>query len=57
MNECRGGLRHLYKPASAGTGLRSFKIRQLSRKYKDPPEGCEEAIALVLAQAQALADD
>ncbi len=32
-------------------------IRQLLRKYKYPPEGCEEAIALVLAQAQALADD
>ena len=32
-------------------------IRQLLRKYKYPPEGCEEAITLVLAQAQALADD
>ena len=32
-------------------------IRQLLRKYKYPPEGQEAAIALVLAQAQALADD
>ncbi len=32
-------------------------IRQLLRKYKYPPEGCEEAIGLVLAQAQALADE
>ena len=32
-------------------------IRQLLRKYKYPPEGCEEAIALVLEQAEALADD
>ena len=32
-------------------------IRQLLRKYKYPPDGCEEAIGLVLAQAQALADD
>ena len=32
-------------------------IRQLLRKYKYPPEGCEEAIALVLKQAEALADD
>jgi type I restriction enzyme, R subunit len=32
-------------------------IRQLLRKYKYPPEGQEEALALVLAQAQALADD
>jgi type I restriction enzyme, R subunit len=32
-------------------------IRQLLRKYKYPPEGCEEALALVLKQAEALADD
>ncbi len=32
-------------------------IRRLLRKYKYPPEGCEEAIALVLKQAEALADD
>ena len=32
-------------------------IRQLLRKYKYPPEGCEAAIALVLKQAEALADD
>jgi type I restriction enzyme R subunit len=32
-------------------------IRQLLRKYKYPPEGCEEAIGLVLKQAEALADD
>jgi hypothetical protein len=32
-------------------------IRQLWRKYKYPPEGCEEAIALVLQQVEALADD
>ena len=32
-------------------------IRQLLRKYKRPPEGCEEAIGLVLKQAVALADD
>jgi type I restriction enzyme R subunit len=32
-------------------------IRQLLRKYKYPPEGCEEAIGLVLKQAEVLADD
>ena len=32
-------------------------IRQLLRKYKYPPERCEEAIALVLKQAETLADD
>jgi type I restriction enzyme R subunit len=32
-------------------------IRQLLRKYKYPPEGCEEAIGLVLKQAEALADE
>ncbi|MCF7675641.1 MAG: HsdR family type I site-specific deoxyribonuclease, partial [Akkermansiaceae bacterium] len=32
-------------------------IRQLLRKYKYPPEGYEEAIGLVLKQAEALADD
>ncbi len=32
-------------------------IRQLLRRYKYPPEGYEDAIGLVLAQAQALADD
>ena len=31
-------------------------IRQLLRKYKYPPEGQEEAIGMVLKQAQALAD-
>lgn len=31
-------------------------IRQLLRKYKYPPDGCEEAIALVLKQAEELAD-
>ena len=30
-------------------------IRQLLRKYRYPPEGCEEAIGLVLKQAEALA--
>ncbi len=33
-----------------------FDLRFL-RKYKYPPEGCEQAIALVLKQAEALADD
>ena len=32
-------------------------IRQLLRKYKYPPEGQDAAIALVLQQAEALADD
>ncbi len=32
-------------------------ILQLFRKCKYPPEGCEEAIALVLKQAEAQADD
>ena len=32
-------------------------IRQLLRKYKYPPEGCEDAIALVLQQAEALAEE
>ena len=32
-------------------------IRQLLRKYKYPPDGQEDAIALVLKQAEALADD
>ena len=32
-------------------------IWQLLRKYKYPAEGCYEVIGLVLAQAQALADD
>jgi type I restriction enzyme R subunit len=32
-------------------------IRRLLRNYKYPPEGLEAAIALVLGQAQALADD
>jgi type I restriction enzyme R subunit len=32
-------------------------IRQLLRKYKYPPEGQEEALALVLQQAEALADE
>ncbi|MEO8613613.1 MAG: type I restriction enzyme endonuclease domain-containing protein [Luteolibacter sp.] len=31
-------------------------IRQLLRKYKYPPEGYEDAIALVLKQAEELAD-
>ncbi len=31
-------------------------IRQLLRKYKYPPEGYEDAIAMVLKQAEALAD-
>jgi type I restriction enzyme, R subunit len=31
-------------------------IRQLLRKYKYPPEGQEEAIAMVLKQAEVLAD-
>lgn len=31
-------------------------IRRLLRKYKYPPEGQEEAIAMVLKQADALAD-
>jgi type I restriction enzyme, R subunit len=30
-------------------------IRQRLRKYKDPPEGCEEAIGLVLKQAAVFA--
>jgi type I restriction enzyme R subunit len=32
-------------------------IRQLLRKYKYPPEGYEEAIGLVLRQAEALAEE
>jgi len=32
-------------------------IRQLLRKYKYPSEGQEDAIALVLKQAEALAED
>ena len=32
-------------------------IRQLLRKYKYPPEGQEDAISLVLKQAEAMADD
>ncbi len=32
-------------------------IRQLLGKCKYPPEGCEEAICLVLQQAEALAND
>jgi len=32
-------------------------IKQLLRKYKYPPEGLEAAIALVLKQAEALADE
>jgi type I restriction enzyme R subunit len=32
-------------------------IKQLLRKYKYPPEGQEAAVALVLKQAEALADD
>ena len=32
-------------------------IRQLLRKYKYPPEGYEDAIAWVLKQAEALADE
>ena len=32
-------------------------IRQLLKKYKYPPEGYDEAIGLVLKQAEALADD
>ncbi|MEY3896518.1 MAG: hypothetical protein RLZZ214_2038, partial [Verrucomicrobiota bacterium] len=39
----------------SGRAKMRILIRQLLRKYKYPPEGCEEAIALVLAQA--LADD
>ena len=31
-------------------------IRQLLRKYKYPPEGYENAITLVLKQAEELAD-
>jgi type I restriction enzyme R subunit len=31
-------------------------IRRLLRKYKYPPEGQEEAVAMVLKQAEALAD-
>ena len=31
-------------------------IKRLLRKYKYPPEGQEAAVALVLAQAEALAD-
>lgn len=31
-------------------------IKRLLRKYKFPPEGHEEAVALVLQQAEALAD-
>lgn len=31
-------------------------IRQLLRKYKDPPEGQEDAITMVLKQAEALSD-
>ena len=31
-------------------------IKRLLRKYKYPPEGQEEAVALVLRQAEALAD-
>ncbi len=31
-------------------------IKRLLRKYKYPPEGQEEAVALVLQQAEALAD-
>jgi len=32
-------------------------IKRLLRKYKYPPEGQEEAVALVLQQAEALADE
>ena len=32
-------------------------IKQLLRKYKYPPDGQEAAVALVLKQAEALADD
>jgi type I restriction enzyme R subunit len=32
-------------------------IKRLLRKYKYPPEGQEEAVTLVLQQAEALADD
>ncbi len=31
-------------------------IKRLLRKYKYPPEGQEEAVAMVLKQAEALAD-
>jgi type I restriction enzyme R subunit len=31
-------------------------IKRLLRKYKYPPEGQEEAVTLVLQQAEALAD-
>lgn len=31
-------------------------IEQLLRKYKDPPAGQEEAVTIVLKQAEALAD-
>ena len=31
-------------------------IKRLLRKYKDPPEGQEAAVAMVLKQAEALAD-
>src|SRR5690606_13097140 len=32
-------------------------IKRLLKKYKYPPEGQEEAVALVLQQAETLADD
>ncbi|MES2659076.1 MAG: hypothetical protein V4689_10695 [Verrucomicrobiota bacterium] len=68
LRASRGWLRHLSKPASAGTGLEVPRdsvrvkmlilIRQLLRKKKK----CrvirrEKPIALVLKQAEALADD
>jgi type I restriction enzyme R subunit len=31
-------------------------IKRLLRKYKYPPEGQEQAVAMVLKQAEALAD-
>jgi type I restriction enzyme R subunit len=40
----------------AGAGEDAHLIRQLLRKYKYPPEGQEAAIAMVLKQAEALAD-
>ena len=52
---------HLFLLAGLNRPLIVWSMRiliwQLLRKYKYPPEGCEDAIALVLQQAEALAEE
>ncbi|MCB1133621.1 MAG: DUF3387 domain-containing protein [Verrucomicrobiae bacterium] len=55
--QVRDSVRVKMRIAAGHVRCATILIRQLLRKYKYPPEGYEEAITLVLKQAEALTDE